>query len=347
MSEKMIYLDRNESNYGPAPACFEVLKNADLTKLSWYTKAHTKGVKGILSERIANDFGIPEKRVVMGYGAEDILKQAVQCYLGKGSKLLIPTYSWWYYKRIADEVDGVGIEYPMVEGEETFYYDNEKMLEIYKEEKPEMVFIASPNNPTGNKLTLEELKSVLKELQDTIVVLDEAYAYMGGDDYVKELIDENPNLIIVRTFSKYYALAGVRIGYGIIGENLADMSKFTNRYLGYHRISEEIAIAALDSPDYYREIAAKMEEDRNMFFNEFNKIEGFKAFRSFANFVLVKIPKEIYGPLKEHLLERGLAIKFMNEDLLDHHLRITLGTQEQNKMLVEAVMEFAVNEKMV
>ncbi|MBI9071454.1 MAG: histidinol-phosphate aminotransferase family protein [Melioribacteraceae bacterium] len=347
MSEKMIYLDRNESNYGPAPACFEVLKNAGLTKLSWYTKAYSHGVKSILSERIANDFGIEEKQVVLGYGAEDILKQAVQCYLTKGSKLLIPTYSWWYYKKIADEVEGVGIEYPMVQGEETFYYDNEKMLKIYKEEKPEMVFIASPNNPTGNKLTLNEIKIVLKELQDTIVVLDEAYAYMGGDDYIKELMVENPNLIVVRTFSKYYALAGVRIGYGIIGANLAAMSKFTNRYLGYNRISEEIAIAALDSPDYYREIASKMEEDRNMFFDELNKIEGFKAFRSFANFVLVEIPREIYGTLKEFLLEKGLAIKFMNEDLLDHHLRITLGTQEENKMLCEAIMEYAVNEKMV
>jgi histidinol-phosphate aminotransferase len=343
MEKEMIYLDRNENNYGPAPACFEVLKKADLTKLSWYTKAYSRGVKSILSERLAKEFDIPESRVVLGYGAEDLLKQAVQCYLGKGEKLMIPTHSWWYYKKIADEVDGINVEYPLVPNGETFEYDIDALFEKYEKEKPKMVFISSPNNPTGNSISQENLIKVLEKLQDAIIILDEAYFYNVMNETVRNLVNSYPNLLVIRTFSKYYALAGMRIGFGLLGENLAQLNKYTNRYLGYHRISEEVALAALDSPDYYLDIADKMDSDRKMFFTELNKIPGFTAYKSNANFILVEIPDEIQADLKEFLKSKGLVVKFMNEELLNHHLRITLGTQEENKLLIDAIKEFAAN----
>lgn len=347
MSKNVIYLDRNESYYGPAPACFDKLKNADLSLLSWYTNAHTRGVKSILSERLSKDFNIPENQVVLGYGAEDLLKQAVQCYLSKGSKLMIPSYSWWYYKKLADEVDGLTIEFPMVKGKDAFHYNVEQMLELYNKEKPEMVLISSPNNPTGNSISQEDLVKILEGTKDSIVLFDEAYAYSKEEDGSRELLDKYPNLIIIRTFSKYYALAGVRIGYGFIGENLKGMDKFTKRCLGYNRISEQIAIAALDSPEYYTEIAAKMEKDKALFSEELNKIDGFQVFKSEANFILVEIPEEIKASLQAYLLERGLQIKFMNEEILNHHLRITLGLPEQNRLLIDTIKEFAYSEEMV
>ena len=343
MEKEMIYLDRNENNYGPAPACFEVLKNADLTKLSWYTKAYSRGVKSILSERLAKEFDIPESRVVLGYGAEDLLKQAVQCYLGKDEKLMIPSHSWWYYKKIADEVDGKNVEYPLVPKGESYEYDIDALFETYEKEKPKMVFISSPNNPTGNSIKHDDLIKVLNKLTDAIVILDEAYFYNVMNETVRNLVNTYPNLLVIRTFSKYYALAGMRIGFGLLGENLAQLNKFTNRYLGYHRLSEAVALAALDSPEYYLDIADKMDSDRKLFFTELNKIPGFTAYKSNANFILVEIPDEIQKDLKEFLKSKGLVIKFMNEELLNHHLRITLGTQEQNKLLLDAIKEFAAN----
>ena len=103
----IIYLDRNESQYGPAPACFEVLKSDNFKNLSEYSRDFSRGVKSVLTERLAKDFGITEKNILLGYGGEDILKQAVHCYLDKGDKIMIPSYSWWYYKKIADEKKGV------------------------------------------------------------------------------------------------------------------------------------------------------------------------------------------------------------------------------------------------
>ncbi|MFT5435832.1 MAG: histidinol-phosphate aminotransferase [Ulvibacter sp.] len=340
MQNKMIFLDRNENNYGPAPKCYDVLKNLEFSKFSCYTREFQKESKGILSARFAKDFNLPENRVLLGYGAEDILKQTVQCYLEKGDKLMIPSFSWWYYKKLAEEVDGIDVQYPMIKGKDSFYYDLDEMIAIYKREKPKMVLISSPTNPTGNSLSITDINIVLKEFRDSFVILDEAYAHSGNNNYINELLDENPNLIIVRTFSKYYALAGVRVGYAFLGKNLTNLSKFTNRYLGYHRLSEEIALAALDSPEYYANMARIMNQDKELFYKAFNAIDGFTVFKSDTNFVLVEVPIEIMKSMQEFLLSRNLQIKFMNEELLNSHLRITIGTQEQNRMLVEAIEEF-------
>ena len=341
--EKIItYLDRNESQYGPAPECFKVLENPDFKILSEYSRDYTKGIKSCLTERLSKEFNINEKNIILGFGGEDILKQAVHCYIHKGDKIMIPSYSWWYYKKIADEVLGEKVEYPIVEGEDSFYYDIDGMLKIYHEQKPKLVLISSPNNPTGNRLEIEQMKMVLREMKDTVVVLDEAYTlfYNKDNSHLKEIIEEFPNVLIIRTFSKYYGLAGLRIGFALMGKNHEQFSLFSARYLGFNRLSESVAIAALDSKEYYNDMCNKMNEDMDMFFSEFEKLKGFKAYRSFANFILVKIPLEIKESLNKYLTERGIVVKFMNEDGLFSHIRITLGTKEQNSKLMNLIKTF-------
>jgi len=337
---KKIILDRNENNYGPAPACYKILENAGQGLFSCYTDAYKRGVKSLLSERFAAGFNLEEERIILGYGAEDILKQLVQCYLGPNEKLMIPAYSWWYYKAIADEVGGTNVEYPLIKGVDSFHYDIESMLSIYDSETPKLVFLSSPNNPTGNSISYEDLERVLSCMKETIVSLDEAYCYNTKHDHAKYLVDTYPNLVVIRSFSKYYALAGIRIGYALIGRNLTRLAKLTNRYLGYNLISEKIALAALDSPSYYENVAKKMDSDKDLYYEELGKILGFTVYKSDANFVLVEIPKEIIQPLKKFLTDRGLIIKFMNEEVLNSHMRITLGTQEENRMVIDTILEF-------
>jgi histidinol-phosphate aminotransferase len=283
--------------------------------------------------------------VLLGYGAEDLLKQAILCYLSKDEKLLIPSYSWWYYKELASEAGGTNVEYPLEEGPDSFHYNVDKMIELYKKEKPKAVLISSPNNPTGNSISLAELKELLIELRESIVIFDQAYAFDGFNQHLEKLLNENPNLILIRTFSKYYALAGMRIGFALIGENIKKLSKSTNRYLGFNRLSEDIAIAALDSSEYYKTISEKMSMDKELYYSELGKLKGFKVFKSDANFILVKIPKEIYKDLKDFMNAKGLIIKFMNEELLNSHLRITLGTEAQNRAVIDAIKEFAENRR--
>jgi len=340
VTRKRIYLDRNENNYGPAPACFGILARADSSLLGLYDRSFIRGIRGVLSERLARDFGVGEDRVLLGYGAEHILKQAVQCYIGPGKKLMVPAFSWWYYRKIASEAGGLSVEYPMTAGEDRFLYDIAGMRDVYRRERPAAVFISSPNNPTGNSLDRAGLEAVLAECRGSVVVLDEAYVFGGETAYVKSLVDAHPNLLVVRTMSKYYALAGVRIGFALMGKELAALAAFGNRYLGFNRLSEELAIAALDSPEYYREIARKMNDDKERYYAALGRLPGFRVFRSDANFILAAIsPVDAQG-LKSHLEERDLIIKFMDDPLLRSHVRITIGTQEENRLLIEAITSY-------
>lgn len=336
-----IYLDRNENNYGPSPKCLEAVKSVTPDLFNIYSSAYKNGYKSTLSKRLSDEFNISEDRVLLGYGAEDLLKQVVQIYLEeKTDKLLVPDHSWWYYKEIANETNSISCEYPIVEGDESYEYDIDKLLEIYNSEKPKVVFIASPNNPTGNSISDDQLTYVLDRMSESVVVLDEAYWFSSNNAKATELVNKYSNLIIIRTFSKLYALAGIRIGYAIIGEDLNQIKKISNRYLGYNRISEKIALAAMDSSDYYNDIAEKMGSDRELYFTELNKIENVKVFKSDANFVLVKIEKNLMALLKEFLVGKGLIIKFMDEEIVNSHMRITIGTQEQNRKVIDAITEF-------
>lgn len=344
--KEMIYLDRNENNYGPAPKCYDVLKNIDFRRLSWYTRIYEKNAKGELSLRIAHDYNLPEKQVVIGYGGEDLLKSIVHCYLRKDEILFVPAYSWWYYKSIADEMEGITVEYPLYAGDESYYYDIDGFIKLYREKKPKIVFVSSPNNPTGNTLTPEELYTILEELKDTIVVLDEAYAMFKTTDntYVTEIVNRYPKTVVIRTFSKYYALAGVRIGFALIGNGLDYFEWYSSKYLGYDRINELIALAAMDSMPYYEKITEQMNKDKDMFFNEFKKLPGFKPYRSDGNFMLVDMQKDKMEELNKYLKERGLVVKFMKEKVLNSQMRISIGTQDENRKLINAIKEYAANE---
>ncbi|MBU0992124.1 MAG: histidinol-phosphate aminotransferase family protein [Proteobacteria bacterium] len=347
MEQDIVYLDRNEHNYGPPKCVYDILKNADLTKISWYSRSFMTGSKSKLVAYFSERFGLPEKNILLGYGGEDILKQVVHCYISfdKTQKtLLVPRYSWWYYKAIADEVDGKTVTFPIYQDKDTFRFDIEGMRKVFQEEKPDMILIASPNNPTGNSLSLDELKKVIEVVdQDTVIVLDEAYAQYENADisYIKPLIEDTPNLLLVRSFSKYYGLAGLRIGYGFMGNGLEKFAQFSARYLGYNRLSEEIAIAAMEETAYYEDINRKMREDKALFAKELGAIDGFTVFKSDANFILVEIPQEITDGLKKFMNDKRLIIKFMNEDGFTHHLRISLGTQEQNRRVIDAIKEYA------
>jgi histidinol-phosphate aminotransferase len=299
------------------------------------------GVKNILSERLSKEFSVPDTQILLGYGAEDLLKQVVRCYLARGETLMIPACSWWYYKVIADEVGGTNVEYPLIKGADAFHFDRGGFLEAYRRERPRVVFFTSPNNPTGNSVPLDDLEAILGELRDSVVVLDESYVYNDEKRYVRDLLALHPRILVIRTFSKYYALAGLRIGYAVCGTDLPAIARFNTLYLGFNRLSQDVALAALDSPAYYRSVARRIHEDKQRYSREWSPIPGFTVFKSDANFVLVEIPPEHMGSLQEFLVGRGLVVKFMKEPLLHSHIRVTIGTPDQNTRVIDAVKDFA------
>ncbi|MGB2870040.1 MAG: aminotransferase class I/II-fold pyridoxal phosphate-dependent enzyme [Bacteroidota bacterium] len=337
-----LHLDRNENLYGPAPKCFEVLRNITAEELSVYSRDFTRGVKSRLSERLARELKVPEPQVLISEGSEDMLKQAVHCYLGPGEKMLCPAQSWWYYRKVASEVGGETITYSLKEGSSSYLYDVDEMIRMYEKESPRVVLIASPNNPTGNSFPDGALERLTEALKESIVILDEAYWGFGdlSNERVSQLVARYRNLLVLRTFSKYYALAGARVAFAIAGTSLSRLTRFASRYLGYNRISEVLALAALDSPEYYRGVSQFMQEDRKRYAEFFVRHEGFRCYASDANFVLVRIPPNLKTPLRKFLEQRKIFVKFFTEPEFQNHMRITVGTGEQNLLLLQAFEAF-------
>lgn len=348
MNEKMNFLDRNEFNFEPSDEVKEVIKNFDYRKLCFYTRIYDQGKKSIFSVYLSELYDIDEHQIILGYGAEDLLKKTVHYFLtlGGSKTMLIPKFSWWYYKSIADEVHGTTLQYPVYENGNTFTYDFEGIKKMVDELQPKILLVASPNNPTGNALTPAEMEKMVDMVpQSTILLVDEAYASFLSSDasYVKMLIEKHPNIIICRTMSKFYGLPGLRMGFGFIGqgEEMEHFAKYANMYLGYDRLSEDIAIAAIKSDAHYREIAQVMQDARDMYTNELGALPGFKVYQSLANFILVKYPIELKEALQKEFANESYKVKFMNEPGIDTHMRITLGRAEQNRKVCDIIIKIA------
>ncbi len=348
MSQGLNYLDRNEFNFEPSQEVKDAIRNFDLGKLCFYTRIYDEGKKSIFSVYLSELYGIDERQILIGYGAEDLLKKTVHYFLTDGGSktMLIPKYSWWYYKSIADEVSGTTLQYPVYEEGNTFRYDFDGLKKMVEEIKPRILLVASPNNPTGNGLTVDEMSQLVEMIpQSTLLLVDEAYASFISNDasYIKSLIEKHPNMIVCRTLSKFYGLPGLRMGFGFIGDNdeMKKFAKYANMYLGYDRLSEEVAIAALKSDAHYRKIAAVMQDARDMYTAELGALEGFKVYESRANFILIKYPIELKAALQAEFAKESYKVKFMNEPGIDSHMRITLGRAEQNRKVCDVILKIA------
>ena len=320
----MNYLDRNEFNFEPSQKVVEAIKNFDPKTLCFYTRIYDQGKKSVISVRLSEIYGVPEEQVLLTYGGEDMLKNAIHYFLmvGDNKKILIPEFSWWYYNRVASECGGT--------------------FEMTNRVHPRMLLLASPNNPTGNGLNSEEIGRIMEHIpSDTMVLIDEAYAsFITSDtDYIAPLVNKYSNLIISRTLSKFYGLPGLRVGFGFIGKGHDQFESYINKYLGYNRFSEAVALAALDSDDHYRKVADDMEWGRQLYKKELGNLPGFKVYKSVANFILIKYPLEIKEALMEALKIQDYKIKFMTDKGLESCLRITLGRKEQTQTVVDTILK--------
>ena len=334
-------LDRNENQYGPAPTCYEVLQKANLEQLSLYSRWYTAGKKSELSEWLSRKIGIPEHRVLLSYGSEDMLKQVVHCYLHAGETMLLPQQSWWYYKSVAAEVLANHIAYPLHARNGQFEYDLDEIIRLYEVHRPQIILIASPNNPTGNSIHPDTLNAFVDHCTSAVIVLDEAYYGFSGEhnDHLKGLLASHKKIVVLRTFSKYYALAGLRIGYACAGEDLHQIITYSARYLGYNQLSEKIALAALEEGTYYQRISSQIQKDKQMYYRELGAFEGFTAFLSDANFILVRYPLQQKKNLQEALLQRKIVLKFLDDPGLSDCMRITIGTSEQNAYVIASLQD--------
>lgn len=318
-------LHLNENLFKPSPKCLEVLKNITMEDLYLYDL----GRNDELIETLSSSLGISSNNIFIHNGSAEVIKSIGSILLNENDIVLIPSPGWSYYKSVADAKFAKCITYEVCEKEDTYEYNIDDLLQKAKENNPKVIIITSPQMPTGCGISYNDIEKVIKENINSIILLDEAYWGYGNDDnkFEKKIITQYSNVVITRTFSKFYGLADIRIGYGLCSYPLRrticlDLPLF--RACG---ISRKIAVAAIKDKEYYRKMKAETNAVREWFSSELNKISGVKAYKSESNFVFIKLENADANRVRAYMEENGLLIRLFNDkDAL--RLRITIGPKD-------------------
>lgn len=328
-------LNRNEVIQGPSPKVLDALKNFPSEQISLYFEGYFGSA---LIPKLSKIFQLSEEQIIIGYGLEDIFRTIFDSLKSEDDVVLTHELHYTYYDKYLN-FKNIRLEnFRLIENPNEFVFDVDDCLEKISELKPKVVLITSPNNPTGNSINLADFEKILDKTDKTsLVVLDEAY--FGFDDTYNQqdfiaLLEKYENLIILRSFSKLYALAGLRIGFALCGNKVKELLRHQNSYLGGSRLLEEVAIAALESEDYYKKLSVEVIEDRENFISKTRRLKNFQPFDSKANFVLVKVSRDVKQPLEQELSKENVLIsKFVSEDFM----RVSIGSKHDTENFLKVL----------
>jgi histidinol-phosphate aminotransferase len=322
---KIIKLNTNENPYPPSPAAMEVLQKLDGEWLRRYPNPFADEFRAAISEV----FDLPIDWIVAGNGSDEILSVIVRACAEQQRKIVYPTPTYVLYRTLAEMQPAEIVEIP--------YDKNEKLpIEALAAANGAVTFIASPNSPSGHVVPTADLRQLAAKLAG-VLLIDEAYVDFANETALS-LVKEFDNVIISRTLSKGYSLAGLRLGFGIANPKLlSGLFKVKDSY-NIDAIATAIGAAAMRDQAYKNACAEKVKASRTQLAIALKQL-GFQVPDSQANFLFVTPPtpngkaESIYLALKE----RGILVRYFKQPGLDDKLRITVGTDEQNHILIEAL----------
>ncbi|MCX7914370.1 MAG: histidinol-phosphate transaminase [Thermodesulfovibrionales bacterium] len=319
-----IKLDANESPYCPISIDSISSMKEFFLSLNRYPDPEAKELKKLLSKNL----NIAPENLLLGNGSDEII-----CYLITtfGGPILYPSPTFVMYA-IASQASGQ--KHRAIPLDEHFDLDIDKILKTIKKEKPKLIFLSSPNNPTGNCFSTEKILKII-ESSKNIVVIDEAYQPFSSKRGFLPLLKDYPNLAILRTFSKI-GLAAIRTGFLIGHENLIrEVNKVRLPY-NIGSLPQAIAIEAIRNKKVISEHIKAIIKERERLFKELSLLEGVKPFPSEANFILFKV-KDAEN-IHKKLIEKGILVRYMGNALKDS-LRVTVGTPEENNAFIDSLKD--------
>ncbi|MBN2640203.1 MAG: histidinol-phosphate transaminase [Victivallales bacterium] len=319
---KLIKLNTNENPYPPSPRISDMLKNFDASLLRLYPQPMCDSLRDV----IAGLHGVERNNIIVGNGSDDILTIAVRCFsdAGKKTACVDPTYS--LYEVLTGIQGGQCVKIPLNED----FSLPENLLELL--DGVNLLLLPRPNAPTGNSFDKSRIDDLCANF-DGIVLIDGAYADFAKDSCM-ELAMKYPNVIVSRTLSKSYSLAGVRLGYAVAHRNIIEgMMKVKDSY-NVNMLTQKIAIEALLDRDYLEKTVAKIKLTRARLSREL-AATGFKVMPSEANFVLASPPDGNAGLYFEALRKHNIIVRYFPGDRTGAFVRITVGTDDEIDQLLE------------
>ncbi|MGQ4809605.1 Histidinol-phosphate aminotransferase [Candidatus Entotheonellaceae bacterium PAL068K] len=319
-----IKLNTNENPYPPSPRVLEALRHAVSANLRWYSDP----LASPLRETAARLYGCETDQVIAGNGSDDILTMIFRTFLDAGDVIATPAPSYSLYGVLSSLQGAVCIDVPM--------RPDYTLPDDLDEHGAKVVFVVNPNAPTGVLFAREALHAFLKRTR-SIVVIDEAYADFAGESAIG-LLAEFPHLIVVRTLSKAYALAGMRLGLGFAHRDLiAQMMKVKDSY-NLDRLAIVAGCAALEDQEWLRQTTARIIKTRTSMLQALTDM-GLHVPPSRANFVFPRIPNGGAAALYEELEKRRILVRYFRAPLTTDFMRITVGTDDEAEACVRALQQ--------
>jgi histidinol-phosphate aminotransferase len=333
---KVFKLSANENSLGPSPKAIEAFRNCAL-----HLEDYPEGSSRVLREAIGKCFGLDPDRIVCGAGSDEILNFLGHAFLGAGDEAIMTEHSFLVYPIATTANGGKCVVVP----EKDFTADVDAILAAVTP-RTRIVWVANPNNPTGTYVPFDEIKRLQRSLpSNVLLVIDAAYSeYVSRNDYEAgiELVATTENTVMTRTFSKIHGLASLRVGWMYAPAHVIDA---INRIRGPFNVSTPAMLAAaasLADTANLEHARAHNEQWRGWLTEEISKL-GLKVTPSVANFVLIHFPQEKGRTADEadaFLTKRGLVLRGLKNYKLPHALRLTVGTEEANRLVIAALREF-------
>ncbi len=327
--KEAVKLASNENPLGPSKKGIALMKKYILN-----LHRYPEGGCYYLAKKLSEKIKFPAENIMFGNGSNEVLEIVGRTFYETGDEIIFSQYAFIVYKLVAQ---ALGAKFHEVPGK-GLSHDLSAMLK-YVNKKTKIIYLANPNNPTGTMFKKDEFESFMNNLPSSVlVVLDEAYSeyvkdrqYPDGLKYLKKY----KNLIVVRTFSKIYGLAGLRVGYAVAEKGIIDYMNRVREPFNVNTLAQFAALGALDDEEHIRKTREITQEGLKYFYDQFDRM-GINYEKSYGNFVLMKSPINSMD-LYNSLLKEGVIVRPVGGYGLPEYLRVSVGLMNENKKFISAL----------
>ncbi len=327
--DRIAKLDGNENPYGPSPKVAAALRDFQ------YYHIYPDPEQRLVREAVAEHVGAPATQIVLGNGSDELLNIAAMLFLSPGDAMVNAPPTFGVYPFLGHVYDANIVH---VERNEDFGLDMLR-LEQALDEGAKLLYLASPNNPTGNSLPRKQLESLLEH--DVAIVVDEAYAEFAGESAV-DLVSAHDNLIVVRTFSKWAGLAGLRAGYAVFPPRLAEIVWNVKVPYNLTVAAEQAILASLADRETLLANVALIVSERARLIDGLASLPWLRPYPSQANFVLCEVRGKSAQDVHDRLRQQGILVRYFDSPGLRNCIRISVGKPEHTERVTGALAEMEV-----
>lgn len=320
-SDVKIDFSSNVNPLGPSEKAMKAVKNS-LWKCAHYPDSNTRELKKALSEYL----GVSTENIIVGNGSTEMIKNFCEAFINKGDEILIPQPTYSDYE-----------VYARLYGAKIAFVPDKKTISTINS-KTRAIFLCNPNNPTGR--AVEKLEEIIEKAQNysALVFLDEAYTEFTDQESFCSRIEDFENLFVLRSLTKFFALPGLRMGYGIANKEIIECLEKLRLPWNLNTLAQVAAIESIEDGKYIRESKKFMKKERDFLYKELSKIQNLKVFPSEANFFLIDLRKAGIkaSTAKKKLIEKGMLIRDCSSfrGLNEYFIRVCVRNREENVGLV-------------